>query len=102
MPKFAAIMHFTALSPLSMISFAFVVFVFFFVKSFIVFTITTLFLKNRVAADIKKMCCELKEVNSFKFFLAYKGALMVNDEQLCAGFDLCSKIGAVAQVHAGI
>lgn len=27
---------------------------------------------------------------------------MVDDSQLCGAFDLCAKIGAVAQVHAGL
>ena len=39
-------------------------------------------------------------INSFKFFMAYKGALMVNDEQLLAGFQRCKEIEAIAQVHA--
>eukprot|EP00854_Cymbomonas_tetramitiformis_P001362 gene1362-1963_t len=39
-------------------------------------------------------------INSFKFFLAYKGALMVTDEEFQQGLQQCKKIGAVAMVHA--
>jgi hypothetical protein len=40
-------------------------------------------------------------INSFKFFMAYKGALMVNDEQLIAGMARCKELGALPQVCAG-
>jgi dihydropyrimidinase len=39
-------------------------------------------------------------VNSFKFFMAYKGALQVSDEQMIAGFRKCKSLGAIAQVIA--
>lgn len=39
-------------------------------------------------------------INSFKFFMAYKGALMVTDEELLKGFERCKQLGAIAQVHA--
>lgn len=39
-------------------------------------------------------------INSFKHFLAYKGALMVNDEELYSSFKRCSAIGAMPMVHA--
>ena len=39
-------------------------------------------------------------INSFKFFMAYKGALMVSDEQLLSGFSRCRELQALAQVHA--
>ena len=39
-------------------------------------------------------------VTSFKFFLAYKGGLMLPDEDLIAGFLRCKELGALAQVHA--
>jgi len=39
-------------------------------------------------------------INSFKFFMAYKGALMVTDEELLQGFKKCKELGAVPQVHA--
>lgn len=39
-------------------------------------------------------------INSFKFFMAYKGALMVTDEELIQGFKKCKELGALPQVHA--
>eukprot|EP00929_Paragymnodinium_shiwhaense_P083226 TRINITY_DN4426_c0_g1_i1.p1 TRINITY_DN4426_c0_g1~~TRINITY_DN4426_c0_g1_i1.p1 ORF type:complete len:532 (+),score=179.55 TRINITY_DN4426_c0_g1_i1:42-1598(+) len=41
-----------------------------------------------------------KGVNSFKFFMAYKGALMINDEQMLEAFRKCKELGVLAQVHA--
>jgi dihydroorotase-like cyclic amidohydrolase len=52
----------------------------------------------QVAAD---MAVLVKEgINSFKFFMAYKGALQVTDEQLLHGLHRCKELGAIAQVHA--
>lgn len=39
-------------------------------------------------------------VNSFKHFLAYKGALMLDDEALVASFSRAKELGALATVHA--
>ena len=39
-------------------------------------------------------------INTFKHFLAYKGALMVNDDELYASFNRLSELGAIAMVHA--
>jgi dihydropyrimidinase len=39
-------------------------------------------------------------ITSFKHFMAYKGALMVNDDELFASFRRLSELGAVALVHA--
>ncbi|MBI2960276.1 MAG: dihydropyrimidinase [Betaproteobacteria bacterium] len=39
-------------------------------------------------------------ITSFKFFLAYKGRMMLADEELLAGFRRCRELGALAQVHA--
>ncbi len=39
-------------------------------------------------------------VNSFKHFMAYKGAIMVSDEQLLQSFRRCQELGALATVHA--
>ena len=39
-------------------------------------------------------------VNTFKHFMAYKGALMVNDDQMFASFTRCRDLGAVPFVHA--
>ncbi|XP_073283803.1 dihydropyrimidinase isoform X3 [Primulina huaijiensis] len=41
-----------------------------------------------------------KGINSFKFFMAYKGSLMINDELLLEGFKKCKSLGALAMVHA--
>lgn len=39
-------------------------------------------------------------ITSFKHFLAYKGALMVNDDELFASFQRVRDLGAIAMVHA--
>ncbi|KAI5435849.1 hypothetical protein KIW84_022325 [Lathyrus oleraceus] len=39
-------------------------------------------------------------INSFKFFMAYKGALMIGDELLLQGLKKCKSLGALAMVHA--
>jgi dihydropyrimidinase len=39
-------------------------------------------------------------VSSFKFFLAYKGRLMLDNAELIAGFARCRELGALVQVHA--
>ncbi|KAJ6750947.1 hypothetical protein OIU85_001477 [Salix viminalis] len=52
-----------------------------------------------VSRDMEIMVKE-KGINSFKFFLAYKGKLMVNDELLLEGLKRCKSLGALAMVHA--
>ncbi|MDE3239442.1 MAG: dihydropyrimidinase [Paracoccaceae bacterium] len=39
-------------------------------------------------------------INTFKHFMAYKGSLMVNDDELFASFKRCAELGAIALVHA--
>ncbi|EGG23855.1 dihydropyrimidinase [Cavenderia fasciculata] len=39
-------------------------------------------------------------VSSFKVFMAYKNAFMVNDEEMYHIFKRCKELGALAQVHA--
>lgn len=39
-------------------------------------------------------------INSFKHFMAYKGALMVNDDEMFASFQRCAALGALPLVHA--
>jgi dihydropyrimidinase len=39
-------------------------------------------------------------INTFKHFMAYKGALMVDDDELFASFQRCAEIGAMPLVHA--
>ncbi|KAA3513207.1 dihydropyrimidinase [Agrobacterium rosae] len=41
-----------------------------------------------------------KGINSFKHFMAYKGALMVNDDEMFASFSRCAELGALPMVHA--
>ncbi len=41
-----------------------------------------------------------KGITSFKHFMAYKGALMVNDDEMLASFQRCAEIGALPLVHA--
>ena len=38
-------------------------------------------------------------INSFKFFMAYKGVFQVDDLQLLRGFQRCKQLGALPQVH---
>ncbi|KAJ6984918.1 dihydropyrimidinase-like [Populus alba x Populus x berolinensis] len=54
---------------------------------------------DSVSRDMEIMVKE-KGINSFKFFLAYKGSLMVNDELLLEGLKQCKSLGALAMVHA--
>ncbi len=39
-------------------------------------------------------------INSFKHFMAYKGALMVDDDEMYASFVRCAALGALPLVHA--
>jgi dihydropyrimidinase len=39
-------------------------------------------------------------INSFKHFMAYKGALMVNDDEMYNSFKRCAQLGALPLVHA--
>tara|TARA_B100000686_G_C16798152_1_gene983911 strand:+ start:1246 stop:2688 length:1443 start_codon:yes stop_codon:yes gene_type:complete len=39
-------------------------------------------------------------VNSFKHFMAYKGAIMLDDEKLLRSFARCQELGALCTVHA--
>ena len=41
-----------------------------------------------------------KGINTFKHFMAYKGALMVEDDEMYASFKRCAEIGALPMVHA--
>ena len=41
-----------------------------------------------------------KGITSFKHFMAYKGALMVNDDELYNSFSRCADLGGLAMVHA--
>ena len=53
----------------------------------------------------KQVFDEMKDVvdrgiTTFKHFLAYKGSLMVNDDELFASFSRCAELGALPLVHA--
>ncbi|WP_316013661.1 dihydropyrimidinase [Roseobacter sp. HKCCA0434] len=39
-------------------------------------------------------------INTFKHFMAYKGALMVEDDEMFASFKRCAELGALPLVHA--
>ena len=39
-------------------------------------------------------------INTFKHFLAYKGALMVDDDEMYSSFKRCAALGAMPLVHA--
>jgi len=39
-------------------------------------------------------------VNTFKHFMAYKGALMIDDDEMFASFRRCAELGALPLVHA--
>ena len=54
---------------------------------------------EKVFNDMKAVVQE-KGINSFKHFMAYKGALMVNDDEMYASFQRCAELGALPMVHA--
>ncbi len=54
---------------------------------------------EQVFDDMQKVVQE-RGINTFKHFLAYKGALMVNDDELFASFNRLAELGATALVHA--
>ena len=53
---------------------------------------------DRVRDDMAEIV--KRGVNSFKHFMAYKGALMVDDEEMFASFQRCAELGALPLVHA--
>uniref|UniRef100_A0A0N4ZB63 dihydropyrimidinase n=1 Tax=Parastrongyloides trichosuri TaxID=131310 RepID=A0A0N4ZB63_PARTI len=55
---------------------------------------------DKVAEEMTKLVTPEYGINSFKFFLAYKHALMVDDGEFYQGLQHCSKIRALARVHA--
>ncbi|MBK5933661.1 dihydropyrimidinase [Rhodovulum imhoffii] len=54
---------------------------------------------EQVFEDMKTVVQE-RGINTFKHFLAYKGALMVNDDELFASFSRLAELGATPMVHA--
>ena len=54
---------------------------------------------EQVFNDMKTVI-EERGISTFKHFLAYKGALMVNDDELYASFSRLAELGGIAMVHA--
>jgi dihydropyrimidinase len=54
---------------------------------------------SRKVWDEMAVCVD-RGVNTFKHFMAYKGALMVNDDEMFASFTRCRELGAIPFVHA--
>ncbi|TPW28971.1 dihydropyrimidinase [Pararhizobium mangrovi] len=54
---------------------------------------------EQVFDDMKTVVQE-KGINSFKHFMAYKGAMMVDDDEMYASFQRCAELGALPLVHA--
>jgi len=50
--------------------------------------------------DEMKPVIEDRGINTFKHFMAYKGALMVNDDEMYASFNRLAELGGIALVHA--
>ena len=53
---------------------------------------------DKVRADMGEVV--KRGVTTFKHFMAYKGALMVNDDEMFASFLRCAELGALPLVHA--
>ncbi len=53
---------------------------------------------EQVFSDMAKVVD--RGINTFKHFMAYKGALMVNDDEMFASFQRCAALGALPLVHA--
>ncbi|MCR9237684.1 MAG: dihydropyrimidinase [Alphaproteobacteria bacterium] len=53
---------------------------------------------EQIFNDMPKVVAE--GINTFKHFMAYKGALMVDDDEMFASFSRCAEIGAMPLVHA--
>ncbi|MCW6509174.1 dihydropyrimidinase [Lichenifustis flavocetrariae] len=53
---------------------------------------------ERVNEEMTKVVA--RGVTTFKYFMAYKGALMVDDAQMFASFQRCAELGAMPLVHA--
>jgi dihydropyrimidinase len=54
---------------------------------------------DRTAEEMGTVVNEMG-VNTFKHFMAYKGALMVDDDIMFKSFSRCAQLGATALVHA--
>lgn len=54
---------------------------------------------ERVFDDMEKVVRD-RGITTFKHFMAYKGALMVEDDEMFASFRRCKELGALPLVHA--
>jgi dihydropyrimidinase len=50
--------------------------------------------------DEMETCVKVYGINTFKHFMAYKGALMLGDDELYHAFCRCAALGAMPLVHA--
>ena len=50
--------------------------------------------------DEMRAVVQERGINTFKHFMAYKGALMVEDDEMFASFRRCAELGALPLVHA--
>ncbi|EBA07177.1 dihydropyrimidinase [Sagittula stellata] len=50
--------------------------------------------------DEMKTVIDTRGITTFKHFMAYKGALMVNDDEMYASFQRLAELGGIAMVHA--
>ena len=55
---------------------------------------------SRQVFDEMEIVVKTYGINTFKHFMAYKGALMVNDDELYNSFARCAHLGALPLVHA--
>ena len=55
---------------------------------------------NKQIFDEMKMIDEEKGINTFKHFMAYKGSLMVDDDELFQSFSRIGELGGLPMVHA--
>ncbi|RED17956.1 dihydropyrimidinase [Pontivivens insulae] len=55
---------------------------------------------NEGIFDEMQEVVQKRGINTFKHFMAYKGALMVEDDEMFASFKRCAELGALPLVHA--
>jgi dihydropyrimidinase len=55
---------------------------------------------DRQVFDEMETCVKTYGINTFKHFMAYKGALMVSDDEMYHSFSRCAALGAMPLVHA--
>ena len=55
---------------------------------------------NKTVFDEMKVVIEEKGINSFKHFMAYKGSLMVDDDEMFSSFQRLAELGGLPMVHA--